>query len=768
MLLSRYDLRMRIPPIVLLVYLLAAPGCDLLNPPQTDLDADGFAADEDCDDRDPQRFPGAGERCDDKDNDCDGVIDEGFDEDGDGRRTCGACADCDDADPAVFPGAIEVCNGVDDDCDGVVDNGTGGATDADGDGVSGCDGDCDDGDAAVFPGATELCDGIDNDCDGLLADIEGDADGDGASGCPGDDCDDTDPAVYPGAPEVCDGDDEDCDGLIDEAFDLDGDGVSSCDLPPDCDDGDALTFPGAPEQCDGVDNDCDGQVDEDTSGDGDGDGVGACAGDCNDGDPTVYPGGFEHPNGRDDDCDGQIDEGWSGTGSADLLDPVALGAATLELRGNRLSRSGDVNGDGRTDLVVGSPTYNSGAGRAWLYLGQGFSVVNPPATLTALATVSGAAGDALGESVALADLDGDGYDDVIIGKPQSSSASPPAGAVHVFWGSPILTGGTWPVAAAGVRIVGTQSTEQCGTGVANAGDVNGDGRDDLLVGCPWYDPGGASTGLRGRTLLFFGRTRAQWASVDDAADASSKWVGTTAETMTGEVLAGIGDHNGDGFADFAIGSPEHTGGNGRLCVVLGGPTGNFAASYTLDQASRCWTGVAGQRVGSSVAGGHGDSDAYGDVVVGGPASNAGRGFAAYLIGGPAPWSSGPLSTRWSFIVFGGAPNDAVGTSVALVDLNDDGVDELVVATPGWDGPAGADQGRASIFASPMTQYTGVVDPSSATAKVLGAAQGDALGSTMAAQADVNGDGSPDLFVGAPWNDDGAAGGGAIYFLPGAP
>ncbi len=91
-------------------------------------------------------------------------------------------ADCDDNDVNNYPGNTEVCNGQDNNCDGVVDEGF----DVDGDGVTSCGGDCDDGEANTYPGAPELCDGIDNDCDGTVLFTEADADGDTYRICDGD------------------------------------------------------------------------------------------------------------------------------------------------------------------------------------------------------------------------------------------------------------------------------------------------------------------------------------------------------------------------------------------------------------------------------------------------------------------------------------------------------------------------------------------------------------------------------------------------------
>ena len=242
-----------------------------------DDDGDGFADIEaggtDCDDADPDTFPGAVEVCDGKDQDCDGVDDDGLlvvrwlDADGDGagdpEGASLACPDeegfvsrgddCDDSDDAVYPGAEERCNELDDDCDRAVDEdaGTLWHPDRDGDGygdaideIRACTApegwvedatDCHDGEATAYPGATEICDDLDNDCDGSV-DEDGDsevswfedADGDGwgttdsvVQGCvppagfvrQDGDCDDSADDVYPGAREPsCDGIDHNCDG----------------------------------------------------------------------------------------------------------------------------------------------------------------------------------------------------------------------------------------------------------------------------------------------------------------------------------------------------------------------------------------------------------------------------------------------------------------------------------------------------------------------------------------------------------------------------
>ncbi len=246
-------------------------------------------------DSDPARRPAAylpdGDPPDGLDNACANAgVERAVDWDLDGLIG----TDCDPRDPARFPGAPERHNGLDDDCDGLLprselDLVTAGPPlaepDWDGDGASPAGGDCDDADAFVHPGRAEVCgDGIDQDCDGVDRTLDADADHDGWSSCRGDVDDDA--TRHPTAVEVCNGVDDDLDGAVDEGLDGDRDGWLAC--AGDCDDDDPEVTPDGVERCNGqVDDDCDGLLDE--------------------ADPDAVPGAEDCDGGLDEDCDGAID-----------------------------------------------------------------------------------------------------------------------------------------------------------------------------------------------------------------------------------------------------------------------------------------------------------------------------------------------------------------------------------------------------------------------------------------------------------------------------
>ncbi len=335
--------------------------CDGEDVPCIDEDQDGIAdcAEVACGLGDPNRGPGLPEKCDDVDNDCDGLTDEdavwshggqsypkgaecGVGACAGGQVVCAAdgSAVCSSVGNAL---AAEICgNGVDDDCNGLTDEGCLGA-DLDGDGFTSGAGDCDDHDSGVFPGAAEGCcplalrDGdavpsaCDRDCDGEVTwCAAGDLDGDGFTEAAGD-CDDSDASVYPGAPEKCgDGVDQDCfGGDVDCAtvVDADGDGWSP---PADCNDADPDVHPGAAEVCNGKDDDCDGYVDDGNPDTNDGGPCGETEGECEAGVSVcsnssgktgeVICIGFVGPaaetcDGKDNDCDGGTDEDFTYEGA---------------------------------------------------------------------------------------------------------------------------------------------------------------------------------------------------------------------------------------------------------------------------------------------------------------------------------------------------------------------------------------------------------------------------------------------------------------------
>ena len=714
-----------------------------------DADQDGWDETQDCDDSNAEVNPGAVETCNGIDDDCDGLIDDEDDAvtdrdpyytdgDGDGYGDEGgtvvfACEqpsgsassndDCDDEDADIHPDAPEedCTDPTDYNCDGSV-----GYDDADGDGFPACE-DCDDADGAITTGDT------------YYADADGDGYGDEdntteACSLPSgyvenfEDCDDADYDTNPSVEEECeDGIDNDCDGLTDDADlarwyeDADGDGFGSesggfiqCEAPSgyvedntDCDDDDADINPDAEEVWyDGVDQDCDDADDYDQ--DGDGYEYDAYGGDdCDDEDADINPDATEELDGTDQDCDDAVDElaaedmsaaeitgsgvtgfgFWvsaggdvDGDGTIDLVGstqqgrhalmsgPLTADASTAD--GYTLKTSGtatsskaiitpDVDGDGYDDVLVGLPYGNSYQGAAYLVRGP----------ITATTTFSSdydyviegdSTYDYLGTSIAAGDLDGDGYGDLVVSA--NGFASNYAGAVYVFRG-PLTSDLTASDADAAVEGSGTY--EYLGYSVDVADDIDGDGLQDVVAGAR-LSSYGATYG--GAAYVFFGPVT-DWGSESDDADTIA--YASSTYSYAGAVVRGAGDATGDGYGDFLVSSVQ----KGTVWLMSGSLTGATSLDYAHAEISGAG---ATSQLGTALASGDFNGDGEGDIVATAPYAESFDGQAFLL--------TGPLTGELDVDDYSSFTGDAeyLGSAADMADLNDDGFDDLILGATGND------------------------------------------------------------------------------------
>jgi len=290
-------------------------------------------------------------------------------------------------------------------------------------------------------------------------------------------------------------------------------------------------------------------------------------------------------------------------GSPAAPDWTAEGNQPTASFGRSVATAGDVNGDGYSDVIVGAPGYN-GHGRVFLYLGSASGLATTPAW-TADGTQPGAR---FGTSVASAgDVNGDGYSDVIVGAPLYDNG---LGRVFLYLGSAsgLATSPAWSAE-------GIEGGGWFGSSVASAGDVDGDGYGDIVVGAPFPRTFQNVQGGRGQVFVY--RSTRTGLSTTPAWTLQSNQSGSS----FGASVASAGDVNGDGYSDVIIGAPGYTrvvaGGAtqvevGRASLYLGSATG------LVD--SPVWTADGtqpGARFGTSVASaGDVDGDGYSDVIVG--------------------------------------------------------------------------------------------------------------------------------------------------------
>jgi len=394
----------------------------------------------------------------------------------------------------------------------------------------------------------------------------------------------------------------------------------------------------------------------------------------------------------------------------DELPPAPLlrlvGEKADDAFGDDLAPAGDVNGDGFADLIVGARFHNDWRGRAYLFLGGGPSDSIADLVLEQKPREPHSAFFGLAVSGA-GDVNGDGFDDVIVGAPTYELT----GRAYVHFGA------SQPDAVPDLILAGASLQSGFGSSVSMAGDLNGDGYADIAVGAPGDGLYGVDPG---HVYIYYGGV-----VPDTIADLTL--TGGSGTVVFGISVAHIGDVNGDGFTDLAVGAA----GAADAFVFLGGRTPGTVPALTL-------IGHTGAESTGGLVDFAGDpnGDGFADMIVAFPWTGKDAGRVLVYFGGDV------LDPEVDLRLTGSAQRDGFGFSaLSAGDVNGDGQDDLMVGAlhsrADLDSPGQLHiyYGGSALDDVPDISQTGNVD--------------EAFGISAARGGDFNGDGIPELVVGAP-------------------
>jgi len=435
---------------------------------------------------------------------------------------------------------------------------------------------------------------------------------------------------------------------------------------------------------------------------------------------------------------------------------------------DKVTSAGDVNGDGYDDLLIGSSMNSDGgyrSGQTYLIFGRAGGWMKDADLSSADASFFGEnAEDNSGSGVSgVGDVNGDGYDDILIGAFHNNEGGDNAGQSYLIFGKPSGWSMDTSLSSADASFIGEESGDYSGSCLSGAGDVNGDGYDDILIGVDSNDEYGSYTG---QTYLIFGKPTG-WSKDTDLSSADASFVGEDGSDHCGYSVSGASDVNGDGYDDILITSIWD-----KVYLIFGKPTGwSMDTPMSNANADASFMGEDSQDYcGASVSGaGDVNGDGYDDILIGAPYNDDGgeNTGQAYLVFGKATgWTFDTDLSAVDASFQGENVNDNSSIPVSGAgDVNGDGYDDILIGAYGND-EGGDLAGQTYLILGKSFGWGMDTNLSNADASFIGEESGDCSGSRLSGAGDVNGDGNHDIIIGASGNDQGGENSGKTYLITG--
>lgn len=437
-------------------------------------------------------------------------------------------------------------------------------------------------------------------------------------------------------------------------------------------------------------------------------------------------------------------------------DAHLLGTSGLGEVGTQLASAGDIDGDGMLDLLVGAPKnddFAGNAGKAYLVLASDFIGSDTILLTSAHRTFEGdEASGRLGQALAGGgNVGGTDTPDIFIGAWGRDHVEPDDGTVAIFWDGGPSSPDPLTVDDADVVLHGGTDRELAGYDVALLGDMDDDGLNELLVGAPHNDSGGARSGA---AYLVMGADM----SVSGTIDLGDKtmFFGESGLDRAGDRVRDAGDIDTDGIPDVLIAAPfNETGGNkaGRVYVIYGIDALTYSTLLLSDADIRIEGEEPFDEGGTGLSANHDiDGDGASDLIMGAPFNDAGDEDAgrAYLFWGAGLGMTEVVDAADADVIFTSTEEDGhLGHSVsAATDVDADGLADVLIGVPGSH-EGGADAGAALLFLGEFLVGGGMFSPEDANYTFYGTGTNDHAGQTVLGMGDIDGDGFGDIAVSEP-------------------